>query len=296
MIRPVWHFPRHSDADTSETLQSDVMRFIAILALCLVAIFTLVQSLPLRPLAEPEAAQPATETPPPVRIATALPSPEAVNDTVADEIEPILLTAPEPTEEKSTPSPPQTPRETVPQSAPITVRPVDRAQEPKPESLATTAESPRPLFQMPETIPKPSQPAQHRAEARQNASTSAEKERLILRFASDNALLALVAQRRVNVYAWARGAALRLSSERGVLSFAPATAPKHFHSMMPDTVPSAIARALERSAPAARDGGVTGGVTLPADTQGQLERLVNQHRNGALIIETNGRVRFQQAG
>ncbi len=296
MIRPVWHFPRHNEANTSETLQSDVMRFIAILALCLVAIFTLVQSLPLRPLAEPEAAQPAAETTPSVHIATSLPSPEAVNEIVADEIVPLPLTAPEPRKEKSTPTPPQPLRETMPQSAPMPVRPVDRAQEPKPESLATTAEPPRPLFQMPETIPKPSQPAQHRAEARQNASTSAEKERLILRFASDNALLALVAQRRVNVYAWARGAALRLSSERGVLSFAPATAPKHFHSMMPDTVPSAIARALERSAPAAGDGSVTWGVTLPADTQGQLERLVNQHRNGALIIETSGRVRFQQAG
>lgn len=296
MIRPVWHFPRHSEADTSETLQSDVMRFIAILALCLIAIFALVQSLPLRPLAEPEAAQPAAETPPPVRIATALPSLEPVNEVVADEIEPLPFTAPEPREEKSTPSPAQPPRETVPQSAPMTVRPVDPAQEPKPESLPTPAEPRRPMFQMPETSAKPAQPSQHRAEAAQKASTPAEKERLILRFASDNALLALVAQRRVDVYAWIRGAALRLSSERGVLSFTPATAPKHFHSMLPDTVPGAIAHALERSAPTARDGSVTWGVTLPADTQGQLERLVNQHRSGALIIETNGRVRFQQAG
>ncbi|NOR66604.1 MAG: hypothetical protein GQ528_04535 [Woeseiaceae bacterium] len=40
-------------------LQTDVMRFIAILALCLVAIFALVQSLPLMPtVIEPPAAQP----------------------------------------------------------------------------------------------------------------------------------------------------------------------------------------------------------------------------------------------
>ena len=50
MVRPVWHSPRHGEADTSETLQSDVMRFMAILGLCLVAIFALVKSLPTSPV------------------------------------------------------------------------------------------------------------------------------------------------------------------------------------------------------------------------------------------------------
>ncbi len=59
MVRPVWHSQRYNEADTNETLQSDVMRFMAILALCLVAIFALVQSLPLHPLEPEQASSPA---------------------------------------------------------------------------------------------------------------------------------------------------------------------------------------------------------------------------------------------
>jgi type IV secretory pathway VirB10-like protein len=246
MVRPVWHFPRHSEADTSETLQSDVMRFMAILALCLIAIFALVQSLPLRPLPGPEAAQPAAETPPPVPpTATVQPSPIAVEESVTkdSEIKQTPFPAQEAREETSTPAPPQPPVEAAPAVAPKTVRPGAPAPERKPESRATPAEAP------------------------QEASMSAGQEGLILRFVSG-----------------------------GVLRFAPATAPRHFYSMTPDTVPSAIAHALEDSAPTARDDSVTWGVTLPADTQLQLERLIEQHRSGALIIDTSGRVRFQQAG
>ncbi len=272
MVKPVWHVPRHSEADTSETLQSDVMRFIAILALCLIAIFTLVQSLPLRPLPEPESEQPVTEVPPPVFVAEARPARKPVDDTVADEIDRTPIPAREPSEEKPKPAPTPPRRESVPVSAPTTVRPVTPGQEQKRESSANPVEAP----------PK--------------AATSADQEGLILRFASDNALLALVAQRQVDVYAWIGGDPLRLSLERGVLSFAPASAPKHFHSMMPNTVPSAISRALERSAQTAKADNMTWGVTLPAETQGQLERLIEKHRNGALIIEASGRVRFRQAG
>lgn len=255
MVRPVWHFPRHNEADTSEALQSDVMRFIAILALCLVAIFALVRSLPPRPVAKPDAPRPAVETPPPPA------------------------------------------REAVSVSAPMPVRPFVREEQPDPEPLAPPAQPRRPVVRVPEISRETAQPAPRRAETPVKASTSAAQQGLMLRFASDTALLALVAQRRVGVYAWVRDAALRLSSERGVLSFASATAPKHFHSMTPDTVPSAIARALDNAAPTVRAAGtVTWGVTLPVETKRQLERLVRQHQSGTLVIETNGRVRFQKAG
>lgn len=43
-----------TDAGGAADLQTDIMRFMAILALCLVAIFALVQSLPMAPVAEPD--------------------------------------------------------------------------------------------------------------------------------------------------------------------------------------------------------------------------------------------------
>lgn len=57
--------PVDGDAGGAADLQTDVMRFMAILALCLVAIFALVQSLPLGPApapAPPVSREPVTET------------------------------------------------------------------------------------------------------------------------------------------------------------------------------------------------------------------------------------------
>jgi hypothetical protein len=66
--------PLDGDAGGAADLQTDIMRFMAILALCLMAIFALVQSVPqvvpvpAEPLAEPiaSASSPAAEPPPPM--------------------------------------------------------------------------------------------------------------------------------------------------------------------------------------------------------------------------------------
>ncbi len=119
---------------------------------------------------------------------------------------------------------------------------------------------------------------------------------LTLRFDSVNALLALVAQRRVSVYGWLRDGTWRLASERGVLSFAPSPSPRRFHNMRPDTVPRSIVDAFQSASPDVSTDTATWGVTLPADTQRQLERLVDEHGSGTLIIEATGRVRLEPAG
>jgi hypothetical protein len=64
-----------TDAGGAADLQTDIMRFMAILALCLVAIFALVQSIPLVP--EARSQSPASAAPPPVaRDVEAEPVPE----------------------------------------------------------------------------------------------------------------------------------------------------------------------------------------------------------------------------
>jgi hypothetical protein len=63
-------YPMHradSDAGGAADLQTDIMRFMAILALCLVAIFALVQSIPLVPEAPTQS--PAPAAPPPITVA-----------------------------------------------------------------------------------------------------------------------------------------------------------------------------------------------------------------------------------
>lgn len=67
MSRSSLSYPLHradTDVGGAADLQTDIMRFMAILALCLVAIFALVQSIPLVPEAPSQSA--ATAAPPPV--------------------------------------------------------------------------------------------------------------------------------------------------------------------------------------------------------------------------------------
>ena len=67
MTRSPLFYPMHrgdSDAGGAADLQTDIMRFMAILALCLVAIFALVQSIPLVPEAPTQS--PAPAAPPPI--------------------------------------------------------------------------------------------------------------------------------------------------------------------------------------------------------------------------------------
>ncbi len=119
------------EGGSAADLQTDVMRFMAIISLCLVAIFALVQSLPLdRTVAQPPAAASApsavaeeatTDTPPPVEAAVTLePSPPA-------QVKPIEL--------------PPAPAYSLPQ-----------AETPDPIPLASTAAS------VPDSAPAPDSP------------------------------------------------------------------------------------------------------------------------------------------
>jgi len=86
-----------TDAGGAADLQTDIMRFMAILALCLVAIFALVQSIPLVP--EAPSQSPAPAAPPPIaEVIEPEPEPKQVDaepDPPAPEPEkPLLLTRP----------------------------------------------------------------------------------------------------------------------------------------------------------------------------------------------------------
>ena len=303
MIRPVWHVPRYRETDTSETLQSDVMRFMAILALCLVAIFALVQSLPLRPVEPmPEAAAMPLDAP-------TQPVPEPVTEDLEIDSPPVVpapvgQTSPEPREVVHVPAPKPQPPQQAPQPKPEVVaipKPVPRAvrRERPVKKPPIELAAPKPgIFATPQLPPAPEPLAPQQAESPRNPPDLREREGLLLRFDSDAALLALVTQRQVSVYAWVRNAAWRLSSERGVLRFTSATAPRRFHHMTPDTVPNAVVRALNTAVAtggrAAND--VSWGVTLPTGISRQLEPLTDKHASGTLVIHANGRVRFQSAG
>lgn len=103
---PYWHaMHRGVDAEGGGVadLQTDVMRFMAILAICLVVIFALVQSIPLRP-SEPVPETVAEPVPEPVPELAPAPAPAPLPAP-----EPVVIEkpAPEPIAVPAPPAPPQ---------------------------------------------------------------------------------------------------------------------------------------------------------------------------------------------
>jgi hypothetical protein len=246
------------DSGGAADLQTDVMRFMAILALCLVAIFALVQSIPLTP-AEPQP-EPVAATPepaPPKALPDKVPAPPPARPAPPQEEQAVVLTRPK-----------WVPKYPV-ESTPVVETPV-QIEEPV-LSEATPAESPPPV-----EPPPPAPP---------------EKEGFTLRFASDAALTRAVATHRVGLYALEPSGAKRMTVSESRISFWDASTPNAFHEMEATTVPVAVVRALARTG--TEPGGVAWGVTLPGKMSAQLDALMEQHRGGSLIIAASGDIHWE---
>lgn len=249
---------RASDADAggAADLQTDIMRFMAILSMCLLAIFALVQSIPLAPIEEiSKPAEPAVVAKPDTATETVqapvatpvveLPQPER----------PVVLARPKPVPKVAPTRQPvvtEIPQAVVEQAA--------VAQTPPPDESATVAD--------------PSQEVG-----------------FTLRFASDAALMRAVAAQHVGLYAIEQGRARRMTVSESRISFWDASTPNAFHEMEAGTVPQPVIEALGRSG--AETSGVSWGVTLPGKMKTQLDTLLHAHRGGSLIISADGDIHWE---
>ena len=251
-----------ADAGGAADLQTDVMRFMAIISLCLVAIFALVQSIPLTPVVEsvPEpAAEPVAELPP-------APEPDVQE-------EPIVLTRPEVAKPTPKPEPVvlERPRP-LPPSQRTTVRPAEAASPAdavQPKATASTDSAPAPVS-APEDVQKG----------------------FTLRFESDRALTRLVEQDVVGLYAISDNQTLRMDVTGSQYSFWSASAPARYHEMDAGTVPETVMAAFRRrnSSPVA----ARWGVSLPANMSRSLNEYLETHEGGALVIGLDGQLRMEQ--
>ncbi|MEE4162348.1 MAG: hypothetical protein V2I25_07535 [Woeseiaceae bacterium] len=199
--------PLDGDAGGAADLQTDIMRFMAILALCLMAIFALVQSVP-------QVASIPAEPPPPEPIAS-----EA---SPADEPPPPMATT----------EPPRALALTRPEPRPV---PVEAA---KPVALArpqAQAASPPPAAASRPSVDSPPDAPPESAEG------------FTLRFESDIALARLVATGQVGFFAMDDDGAQRMSVSGNTISFWSAPVPNRYHEMDGNTVPKAVRDALART-------------------------------------------------
>jgi len=191
-----------AEAGGAADLQTDVMRFMAILSLCLVAIFALVQSIPLAPSGEvtppPDVAKVIAET-------EVAPQPmDSTPDVVPREVAPIKLTRP------------------VPER--IVVRKEEVAlQRPKTEPARKTDS--RPPMKAIEAPPAAAEPTEAG---------------FTLQFETDAALTRLVARQIVGLYAMSPEKSLRMSVDGNDIGFWPASLPAKFHEMDVSTVPAEV--------------------------------------------------------
>ena len=249
------------DSGGAADLQTDVMRFMAILALCLVAIFALVQSLPTSPQTGVNAPPVSTPAPagPPARAARAeslqraqpASGPSATPGVEA----PVTLTRPGRTAARS-PGAPAKERH----------RPVTAHATPAPPREKA---APSPTVETPATEPKG----------------------FTLRFESDLALTRLVATGQVGFFAIDRNRARRMAVRESRISFWDASVPSEFHEMEAATVPHPVIAALRRSG--AEAAGVRFGVTLPSRLREQLTTIMKAHRGGALVIGEGGELSLE---
>lgn len=287
-----------ADLDNSE-LQTDVMRFMAILAFCLVAIFAIVQTMPLEAPAEP--AVPAVADPlPPIdtRVAPIVQSKPAPEKKLLAKVEPVRATllekkpppmpAKRPTAMPAKPVLPQPEPRMVATPEPARAKPQVAKNKPKPVTV-TRLPAPKPV-----PIPE-AKPAPVKAELAVPSPSASPERGLSLSFASDQVLQDLVARRLVGLYAIKDSNYYQMSVTSQGVRFGPGPAPAQYHEMVYQTVPREVAQVFEAQHHGSAEN-VVWGVTLPVATTHQLRRFVQTNYSGDLVITADAQLALAGEG
>ena len=264
MSRSPLAYPLNRGADMdvggAADLQTDVMRFMAIISLCLVAIFALVQSMPIAPPAAPQIPLAAETKVDPVEAPTTQAVPPVVKKTAETTTKKtaatITLTRP-----KWTPK-------LQPKVVTVSQPPAAAAENTASEAVLEAAADPV-------------------------ATSADEPDGFTLRFESDAALTRLVAGSSVGVYAIEPERARRMTVSESRISFWDASVPNSFHEMELSTVPAGVVNALARTG--IDTATVSWGVTLPGKLKAQLEQLMQNHSGGSLVIAADGEIRLEDS-
>jgi hypothetical protein len=278
--------PQFASGD-SESLQADVMRFMAIIAFCLIAILALVRN------TEPAVAEPQPPTPrsqPLPEPSAALPLPALAQAAPIQQPGPGELAAPLPA------------LATSPEPAPVPAAPLEAVQSPTaameapqkarlPEDAPLDSPDPVTAEVMPQratTIERPVQPERSStapAPSQVAQPTPPSEAGLSLRFASDSDFLRLIARGEISVYAFSGTDVLQLDSG---YQFAAAPSPGQVYELLPDSVPSLIGEALDRARPSS--GNYRWGIALPRRISARIEQYLNTVEQGQLVIDRYGDV------
>lgn len=259
-MRLLHHSPALSD--DVEMLQTDVMRFFAILCLCLMAIFALVKALPMAPpAARPTMAEPMNLT--------------AAAQSLQNQIAALR------------------------KKLAGLVNDIDTKQQIQSELRSRIKNETQNLKKIQATLEWANQKVNQRHARNQDiplkpsepdTAKPAAKDGYILRFASDAALQTLIASGQVYFYAVTGKKAWQLRLTGGRAGYVSTKRPVQIYEMETATVPIEYATAFEQQVAAFDPTAVTWGVTLPAQTTASINRLTKRQNGGDLVIMPDGEV------
>ena len=312
-------------ADDVEMLQTDVMRFFAILCLCLMAIFALVKALPMSPPAD----RPTIAAPPDLiaeatslenKIATLKEKLTAIQDRLAAATAALKQSKAQAAdatvrarETQSQLSKTRAELAAVSQSlkaarneikareealAGIVQDITDKRrirgeltaqieiEEQKYQKIQTRLD--RAATQLSLTT-QPQRPAPTKIPSTP-APTPPTRKGFTLRFASDTALETLINRREVRFYALAGQKAWKLNMASGQPVYSVVPMPAKIYEMDTTTVPARYSASFSRQVAAFGLGKVTWGVALPEQTANAIARLIQNRDAGDLVIMPSGEV------
>ena len=298
-------FPAASGAAGNDTdaLQTDVMRFMSIIGLCLMAVFALVQSIPSQQPVNPVVLDDLQRQLEQGRQALA----EIEQDSMQkqqhlDELSERLRTTQQQLHD-SRKAAAAIRHESLAQAAKAVIvkrpaaetaakavikksTPSEAVAKPVIEKRPAPAPAAKPVIRKP---PSPPAPVAKPSPARQGFS---------LRFASAAALDRQVAAGSVSLFGMLDQQAWQLSMLAGTPAVATASFPKQFHEMSAATVPAHYLQSLKNKADGRRASAVVWGVQLPAATSTAIASLLQQQQaqgqqGGALVIQGDGRVTLE---
>ncbi|MBT8368937.1 MAG: hypothetical protein KJP23_29950 [Deltaproteobacteria bacterium] len=321
---PMFHFHRTpNQPDDVEILQTDVMRFFAILCLCLMAIFALVKALPMAPADDgPKISEPddlrkeaqslqfeivalkkkLAETHTQLDAAADAAQQSSLQTQQAEKDEQAFLTRLSLTRQElkevshSLKKTGGALKQREKKLAEL-LSAINDKQRIRSELKTQIENETRDLRQIQAALDRAREKANHR-QNQHSAKKPAEESRkqqpvrkgFTLRFASDEALQSLVAGGKVKFYAMAAQKAWQLQLSGGRPVYTSAKSPRQIYEMETATVPIDFLAAFKRQVAAFGRTTLTWGVTLPAQTTASINRLIAGRDGGDLAIMPDGEV------
>ncbi|CAG35948.1 hypothetical protein [Desulfotalea psychrophila] len=306
-------FRHNQGSDETETLQTDVMRFFAIICMCLMVIFALVQAIPL----QPQNSRPELET---------KTSPQEVEDLKEQLAQLIRRAALFESEIQTKKQKLQRgikeletlaakiekleEREQILQDNLAGMQAEERlqteaflTQQGALNELQRKAETGKNQYLIKKQLTEKElrvlqgkiaeAKKQHRvAEARPAPDR---KKGFTLGFASNNTLLQMVGQGgQVELFMLAKTKSWKLQVSRGgKLSFIPSAPPQQIYEINQSTVPGSVIRAGRRSVAAFKQGAVTYGVHLSPGIHRQLTELMGKGKGGDITIHADNQITLE---